>query len=151
MEGASKLGTEKNDMLSSLLEQRFQNCDGLRIQRYGKRTQTVRFACTHCQRCTGEIVARKSGGAGQSILSTSIEDVSFCWRWCFSELVREPALQQPASAAALQLAAGFPHHLPLAPSFPPPPTTPWNLGIAVIPWNELTIQSNENLDFHEKH
>ena len=125
-------------MLSSLLEQRFQNCDGLRIQKYGKRTQTVRLACIHCQRCTGELVARKSAESGQSILSTCVKDVSFVWRWCFSEVLREPALQQPASAAALQLPPVFPIHLTIAPSFPPPPSTPVTPVVVIGHYDSVT-------------
>ena len=68
---------QKNNMLSSLLESRFKNCDGLRIQRYGKRTQTVRCACIHCRCCTGEIMARKGDDYGQTVLSESNDDIAF--------------------------------------------------------------------------
>ena len=53
-------------------------------------------------------------------------------------MLREPALEQPASAAALQLAAGFPHHLPLAPSFPPPPTTPVTPAVVIGHYDAAT-------------
>ena len=59
----------KNDMQFGVLESRFKACNGLRIQRYGKKTQTVRFACTHCGCCTGEIQARKVDGHGGTELS----------------------------------------------------------------------------------
>ena len=122
----------KNNMLSGLLETRFKKCDGLRIQRYGKKTQTVRLACTHCRCCTGEIVARKADDHGGTIQSESSDDIAFFWRWLFSVLLRDPSLQQPAIAATPQPPLPvFPNHFTMAPSFPPPPSTPPGNNISV--------------------
>ena len=102
----------KNDMQFGVLESRFKACHGLRIQRYGKRLQTVRFACTHCGCCTGEIHARKDDGHGGTELCESNDDIAFFWRWLFSVVLQEPCLQQPAV---------YGNNFRMAPSPPPPP------------------------------
>ena len=102
----------KNDMQFGVLESRFKACNGLRIQRYGKKNQTVRFACTHCGCCTGEIQARKDDGHGGTELSETNDDIAFFWRWLFSVVLQEPCLQQPAV---------YGNNFRMAPSPPPPP------------------------------
>ena len=102
----------KNDMQFGVLESRFKACNGLRIQRYGKKTKTVRFACTHCGCCTGEIQERKDDGHGGTELSESNDDIAFFWRWLFSVVLQEPCLQQPAV---------YSNHFMMVPSPPPPP------------------------------
>lgn len=74
--------------------------------------QTVRFACTHCGRCTGEIQARKQNGHGGSEFSETLEEISWFWRWLFSEVLQDSCLQQ---------AAVYGNNVILAPAPPPPP------------------------------
>ena len=62
----------------------------------------------------------------------------FFWRWSFSALLREPALQQPATAAALQLPPVFPIHLTMAASFPPPPSTPVTPVVVIGNYDSVT-------------
>ena len=99
-------------MQHGVLENAFKACHGLRIQRYGKRLQTVRFACTHCGRCAGEIQARKQNGHGGSEFSETLEEISWFWRWLFSEMLQDSCLQQ---------AAVYGNNFILAPAPPPPP------------------------------
>jgi hypothetical protein len=105
----------KNNMQFAVLESRFKACKGLRIQRYGKKTQTARFACTHCGCCTGEIQARKDDGHGGTLESETNDEIAFFWRWLFAMLLHEPCLQQPAV---------YGNNFNLAPSTPPPPPSP---------------------------
>ena len=103
---------QKNDMQHCLLENSFKACHGLRIQRYGKKSQIVRFACTHCSRCTGEIEARKKDGNGGSVYSETLAEKSWFWRWLFSEMLKDESLQQ---------ATVHGNNFILAPAPPPPP------------------------------
>ena len=83
----------KNDMQHSLLETSFRGCQDLRIERYGKKNQTVRFACTRCSRCTKEIEARKMDGNGGSVYSETDAEKKWFWRWLFAQILKVESLQ----------------------------------------------------------
>ena len=109
----------KNNMQWNVLDSRFKKCQGLRIQRFGKRTQTARFACTNCGRCTGEISARKEDSRGEAVEAETNDEITHFWRWFLALLLHEPCLEQPAVQV---------NNSNLAPaarsSTPPPPPNP---------------------------
>lgn len=103
----------KNDMQWALLETSFRECQDLRIERYGKNNQTVRFACTRCSRCTKEIEARKVDSNGFSVYSETPAEKKWFWRWLFAQILKVESLEHcTVNRETLTLAAPPPPPLP---------------------------------------
>jgi len=111
--GMLQSAATKNDMQWSLLETSFRECQGLRIERYGKNNQTVRFACTRCSRCTKEIEARKVDSNGFSVYSETPAEKKWFWRWLFAQILKVESLEHcTVNRDTLTLAAPPPPPLP---------------------------------------
>ena len=104
--------------------------------RYGKACQTVKFGCSHCQRCTGDWTALRPTALGEvPTIATDEEEIRYFFHWVFSEVVEEPGVLIPTTATVQQQPPAIAATLAL-PQFlapPRPPPAPMTPPVVILP------------------